>query len=139
MTWKKIERQDGEIPTPRGGHSAVHYNGELIVFGGFDGKKHYNDIHAFNLGTAAHCNRSTHALTSGKNSERAVWRKVVANGTPPTARSGHTATLLDDKHLLLVGGCQQTLFLNDVHILQLDNMTWMQPTTSGQLLRPRFR
>jgi N-acetylneuraminic acid mutarotase len=120
MTWKKIERVDGDVPTPRGGHSAVAYNGELIVFGGFDGKKHFNDIHVLNL-------------------EQGVWRKVAVNGIPPTGRSGHTATMIDDKHLMVVGGCQNTLFLNDVHILQLETMTWVQPNVAGQALRARFR
>jgi len=50
MTWKKLDRAEGDIPTPRGGHSAVAYNNELIIFGGFDGKKHYNDIHALDIG-----------------------------------------------------------------------------------------
>jgi hypothetical protein len=68
-----------------------------------------------------------------------VWRKVAVNGSPPTGRSGHASTLVADKHLLVVGGCQNTLFLNDVHVLQLETMTWVQPTVTGQALRPRFR
>lgn len=120
MTWKKLDRTEGDIPTPRGGHSAVAYNNELIIFGGFDGKKHYNDIHALDI-------------------ERGVWRKVAVNGSPPTGRSGHASTLVADKHLMVVGGCQNTVFLNDVHVLQLDTMTWAQPTVTGQALRPRFR
>ncbi|KAL6076185.1 F-box only protein 42 [Balamuthia mandrillaris] len=119
MKWTK-HKALGKGPTPRGGHDAVAYKGELLVFGGFDGKKYYNDLHVLNLTSM-------------------TWRDVKMNGVVPSERSGHTITLLDDK-LLLFGGCSaNSCFLNDIHVLLLDSLTWIHPPSQGQSLAPRFR
>ena len=33
------------------------------------------------------------------------WKKQVVSGKKPMPRYGHSMTVLDDEHLLLVGGC----------------------------------
>jgi hypothetical protein len=84
-----------------------------------------------------------------------VWRKATTNGTPPAPRSGHSCTLVGN-NLVIFGGCANSTFLNDVHILNLgifprlslrlanlvmaqDMMSWVQPSVAGQPSRPRFR
>jgi N-acetylneuraminic acid mutarotase len=42
-TWKKIE-VGSEIPSPRGDHSCVLWNGAMILFGGVSDTAYYNDL-----------------------------------------------------------------------------------------------
>ena len=35
------------MPNPRGYHTAVVYNQGMYIFGGFDGKSRFNDLHEF--------------------------------------------------------------------------------------------
>jgi len=47
-TWTK-EKEVGDIPPPRGGHSAVAWNNYLFVFGGFNGRKYFNDLYSLDI------------------------------------------------------------------------------------------
>src|SRR4051812_42278149 len=49
MTWSKPDTK-GKAPIPRAAHSTVFIDGKLYVFGGFDGKLFYNDLHVLELG-----------------------------------------------------------------------------------------
>ncbi len=51
--------------------------------------------------------------------DKMVWKKLVAKGTAPVARSGHSGTLVANRYLVVFGGCVNSVFLNDVHILDL--------------------
>jgi hypothetical protein len=45
------------------------------------------------------------------------WTRPITKGANPTARWGHTATLIGTDQLLIFGGHDGTRMLNDVHIL----------------------
>jgi hypothetical protein len=56
--------------------------------------------------------------------------KVEINGTPPTSRTYHAATLVD-KFMVVVAG-EGVDCMNDIHLLNLENMTWYQPKIKFQ-------
>ncbi|EFA79421.1 RING zinc finger-containing protein [Heterostelium album PN500] len=104
---------DGAVPPARGSHSTFQVGNHMYVFGGFDGKKYYNDLHCLDL---------------------------ECKGNSPKPRSGHSSTLMGDR-LVIFGGCgSDSNFLNDVHLLSLDDMRWEQPVMAGmENPHPRFR
>jgi hypothetical protein len=61
---------------------------------------------------------------------------IEFKGNPPRGRSGHSATVLADNSMLLIFGGQtlvegRLVALNDVHLLDIDTGTWMQPEMKG--------
>ena len=71
----------------------------------------------------------------GSNGSTAAfrWEEVTVAGTPPAPRFDHTAVLLatlpnspqPDK-LLVLGGRDSMQHFTDVHVLDLDSMSWQQ-------------
>lgn len=53
------------------------------------------------------------------------WDQPSFTGAPPPNRTGHSATLVDNK-LIIFGGMDSTQEYNDLHYLDLDTMTWYQ-------------
>ncbi len=54
MKWRKPIIKGGPQPAPRGGHCSFvvkHMPDKMILFGGFDGKTHYNDLWILDTGT----------------------------------------------------------------------------------------
>eukprot|EP00011_Vannellida_sp_DIVA3-517-6-12_P007977 CAMPEP_0114604564 /NCGR_PEP_ID=MMETSP0168-20121206/611_1 /TAXON_ID=95228 ORGANISM="Vannella sp., Strain DIVA3 517/6/12" /NCGR_SAMPLE_ID=MMETSP0168 /ASSEMBLY_ACC=CAM_ASM_000044 /LENGTH=424 /DNA_ID=CAMNT_0001815401 /DNA_START=90 /DNA_END=1361 /DNA_ORIENTATION=- len=74
----------GDPPTPRMYHSCTAWAGGILVFGGRYGKP-YNDMYFLDASSS-------------------LWRNVETNGARPSPRWRHSATLLEDKGLLLVLG-----------------------------------
>eukprot|EP01104_Vermistella_antarctica_P015965 TRINITY_DN534_c0_g1_i1.p1 TRINITY_DN534_c0_g1~~TRINITY_DN534_c0_g1_i1.p1 ORF type:complete len:621 (-),score=109.22 TRINITY_DN534_c0_g1_i1:99-1961(-) len=104
-TWRKF-KGNSTSPHSRSGHTVVMYDEKLLVFGGYDGHKYFNDLHQFC--TVTH-----------------QWTKVIPKGTAPTRRSGHTATVVE-RRMFIIGGCApDSRFLDDVNVLELDTMTWV--------------
>ena len=50
VVWK-TPKINGIPPSPRSSHSATAVGDRLFVFGGFDGRRYYNDLHILDLGT----------------------------------------------------------------------------------------
>ena len=60
------------------------------------------------------------------------WSAPLVEGTPPSARGGHTVSLVNDDTLVFFGGQfykgdDEFTYLNDVWCLDLGAMTWYQP------------
>ncbi|GIY19854.1 kelch domain-containing protein 3 [Caerostris darwini] len=81
-------------PCGRRSHSAIVYNGEIYIFGGYDGKqeKHMNDVHKYNPVTS-------------------VWTELKFLGTPPSPRRRHCSIIVDDL-LYLFGGSSPTYIID---------------------------
>ncbi|GAM18019.1 hypothetical protein SAMD00019534_011940 [Acytostelium subglobosum LB1] len=112
----------GSGPGGRTGHTANHVKGteNVVIFGGYDGKRSFNDIYIFNLRDYS-------------------WSKVNAGGISPSPRNGHTANAVGNKYLVVHGGCNEANFLNDVHILDMERWCWLpQPSITGLTLFTRF-
>lgn len=120
-TWSAVKAV-GNAPT-RAYHSCNLFCGELLVFGGVfpnpdpepDGCS--NELYIFN--------------TVSNN-----WYKPITRGTPPKPKSGHSASLLDDR-LVIFGGWDFPQCYNDVSIIDLAMMEFSSPILSGTLPSPR--
>jgi hypothetical protein len=53
MSWE-TRSIHGIGPTPRGYHTVVLYDSRLILFGGYDGKSYFGDIHVLDLSACAY-------------------------------------------------------------------------------------
>ena len=52
MKWEILELEDTtgkRTPPSRSGHSTIVEDGKMVIFGGYDGKKHLNDLHILDL------------------------------------------------------------------------------------------
>lgn len=56
--------------------------------------------------------------------------KIETMGTPPCPRTYHAATIVD-KFMVVMGG-EGSDCLNDIHLLNLESMTWYQPNIKFQ-------
>ncbi|KAK3587758.1 hypothetical protein CHS0354_042719 [Potamilus streckersoni] len=95
----------GEKPVPRSGHSATLIRDQLVVFGGWDAPYCYNDIHILDMSIVE-------------------WSKPDVKGTPPAPRSWHASCALSGNRILIHGGYDGNLALDDAHIFNLDDMSW---------------
>eukprot|EP01130_Rhizamoeba_saxonica_P013053 TRINITY_DN5536_c3_g1_i2.p1 TRINITY_DN5536_c3_g1~~TRINITY_DN5536_c3_g1_i2.p1 ORF type:complete len:456 (-),score=109.47 TRINITY_DN5536_c3_g1_i2:227-1594(-) len=66
------------------------------------------------------------------------WEFIVTNGKIPEKRSHHTATLIGNRLIVFGGISEQGQRLNDLHVLDLDTLTWDQPVIRGVEPRPRL-
>lgn len=116
-------------PGPRCAHSAVYYRNALYVLAGelatADQYHHYRDLWRFDLATLK-------------------WEEIQprATGTAPSARSGHAAFVW--KHYMIVFGgfyeaLRDTRWYNDVCVLDLQTLTWMDIPHSKLASRPEAR
>ncbi|TDH73248.1 hypothetical protein CCR75_006950 [Bremia lactucae] len=90
---------------------------ELLLFGGYDGRRNHNALHLLDV-------------------SRRTWRELShqTRGRAPAGRNGHTATLAERK-LYVLGGWLGSgpLAAADLHVLHLDTLTWEQPELTATL------
>ncbi|XP_059816490.1 ras guanine nucleotide exchange factor F isoform X3 [Hypanus sabinus] len=117
LTWKwSFMVGKGKVPS-LAYHSAVVFQQELFIFGGLlfrpprGGQVYSNTLYIF-------------------NPEHEIWYQPIVVGERPLPRCGHTATLLRDK-LIIFGGNRSSVFLNDLHILDLGFMEYVSVQIPG--------
>jgi len=120
MSWSRPIVK-GAPPVARWGHTTTLIgDGKFLVFGGHDGSGMLNDVHLLD----------TISMTW-----TLIQTKSIEGNTGPTARAGHTATLVSDKKVLVFGGGDGAKILNDCWFLEIPNMissmTWSKPNISG--------
>lgn len=107
---------DGEgssKPSPRRGHSMVFYDGAVYVFGGGDGIHALNDLYRLKIGEGA--------MQHNMEDTTFVWERletIMGASMDSFGRGYHTSTLIDSK-MIVYGGCDGSIFFNDLHILDL--------------------
>eukprot|EP01124_Arcella_intermedia_P024296 TRINITY_DN4049_c0_g1_i1.p1 TRINITY_DN4049_c0_g1~~TRINITY_DN4049_c0_g1_i1.p1 ORF type:complete len:705 (+),score=121.63 TRINITY_DN4049_c0_g1_i1:171-2285(+) len=111
MAWCKAYSA-GTPPSARSRHSATLISDNQIIFiGGGGDTCVYNDAYILNTDSMS-------------------WSRANLKGTPPTARWGHTATLVDGK-LIIYGGHDGTAMLDDLIVLDITAMRWEKPRYPG--------
>ena len=105
-------------PPPRFAHSLTAVGGQLLVFGGWDGRVANDDVWFF-------------------NGKKGTWSRPKVTGTPPCARAGHSSAL-DARagRLLVFGGASYDeqrvpTYLRDTVELDLVAMHWARPRVTG--------
>ncbi|CRG94858.1 protein phosphatase containing kelch-like domains, putative [Plasmodium gallinaceum] len=115
------EKQKGDIPAPRFGHTATYLgNNKVAIFGGAVG-----DAGKYNITDDIYI----YDLTQNK------WKKLLTENTP-TARAAHAAACVDEQQLVIYGGATGggSLSLDDLYILDLrrePRYSWMIVPTKG--------
>jgi hypothetical protein len=124
----------GDTPCPRAGHSAVLFGASMIVFGGSRGwgTDAFNDLHVLDVGNVRPwCGPSWLEDEAGLDAESLVfWYSPIVAGQPPSARAGHTASVIGN-NMLVFGGADSSQCFNDIHVLQCSTFTWSSPVCSG--------
>jgi len=123
--WAVVEVMEGEAggapPCERSLHAAAVLNGNLCVFGGYDGQSRINDFHAF-------------SFTEKR------WSPVLpsaTSGNPPSPRDRHVAVAYNN-NFYVFGGFDGTSRVNDFFSFDFSSMTWREvPVLSGQPPSPR--
>ncbi|KAL9849159.1 kelch domain-containing protein 2-like isoform 2-T2 [Geothlypis trichas] len=120
VTWKWLfVAAKGRIPVLTY-HSATIYNKELFVFGGTFPRKASLAV--------APCSNMLYVF----NPEHEIWYQPISEGEKPLPRLGHSATLLKNK-LVIFGGQKTSVYLSDMHILDLGFMEYTSvPLLAGQ-------
>ncbi|XP_063972153.1 F-box only protein 42 [Diachasmimorpha longicaudata] len=103
--WSVIDTFDG--PPPTAAHSASIHGNIMVVIGGIHNDYNSsNDIWCLNL-------------------DHYYWYKPVISDLKPSPRYGHSQIHLDDKHILIFGGCTGPhAAMNDVWLLTMDGPIW---------------
>jgi hypothetical protein len=93
----------GTLPPPRRGTTIVVDNtgSHMLVFGGFDGSKHFGDIHMLNLLTWH-------------------WELISLPEPRPRARAHHAACAWEGRGMVIHGGTSDQGDLSDVWLLHLE-------------------
>ncbi|KAM9014426.1 uncharacterized protein PRD47_007787 isoform 1-T1 [Ara ararauna] len=120
ITWKwLLVAAKGRMPVLTY-HSATIYCKELFVFGGASSQKASMAV--------GPCSNVLYIF----NPEHEIWYQPISEGEKPLPRLGHSATLLKNK-LLIFGGRRASLYLSDMHILDLGFMEYTPvPLLAGQ-------
>ncbi|KAG6622173.1 Rab9 effector protein [Phytophthora cinnamomi] len=118
--WKAAHPQ-GKPPSARTYHSAVAVgDNQIVYFGGNDSSKSFNAVHVLKK--------------SEKKTGEATWSWFHPSviGVPPQARTGHSATLLENRKVLIFGGWDpqrddenaSTTVFDDAFLLDIQAWEW---------------
>lgn len=118
------------IPSRRTNHAAAaDANGRIYIVGGYDADSNFLDdmwildVHA-----------GSSASWEDPGTFPIVWEKPAPTGEIPSAREGHSLTLVDRKLVLFGGYTKSGSVSNDVLVFDLDNQEWARPSIAGAML-----
>ena len=111
-------KTSGTPPAPRYAHSAVLAGSKVIIFGGKGEKTVFRDLYALDPVTM-------------------TWLQGPEGIGSPSARFGHSASLVGGTKILIFGGWNGKEYFNDLYILDLEVMAWVQPKCDGPVPSPR--
>ncbi|XP_044482664.1 acyl-CoA-binding domain-containing protein 4-like [Mangifera indica] len=124
-TWSKVEAKagaDSSNPvtlTPCAGHSLIPWENKLLSIAGHT-KDPYETIQVkvFDLQTCS-------------------WSTLKTYGKPPVSRGGQSVTLVGTSLVIFGGQDANRSLLNDLHVLDLETMTWDEVDAVGAPPSPR--
>ncbi|PKI74049.1 hypothetical protein CRG98_005527 [Punica granatum] len=127
-TWSKVdaifksdslESQNPGLATPRAGHSLITWDNKLLSIAG-----HTKDP-------------SEGILVKEFDPQINTWSTWKTYGKPPISRGGQSVTLVGTSLVIFGGQDAKRSLLNDLHILDLESMTWDEFDAVGIPPSPR--
>ncbi|XP_020101077.1 acyl-CoA-binding domain-containing protein 4-like [Ananas comosus] len=126
LTWSEIEaktQSPGSATTvpvaPCAGHSLITWGRKILSIGGHS--KDYSDT----------------VTVKEFDPQTCTWANIKTCGKPPISRSGQSVTLIGTTLVMFGGEDVKRTPMNDVHILDLETMTWDEINTIGTPPFPR--
>eukprot|EP01138_Halocafeteria_seosinensis_P007722 gb/GECG01007890.1/.p1 GENE.gb/GECG01007890.1/~~gb/GECG01007890.1/.p1 ORF type:complete len:995 (+),score=107.17 gb/GECG01007890.1/:1-2985(+) len=93
----------GTPPPPRMGHGAAFTGNNLLVFGGGDARKSFNDLHVLDISV-----------------QPMAWSRPCDTGGIPSPRAGLSATSVGTCFVIFGGGTPDGKLYNDLYVLDTD-------------------
>ena len=125
-------KTSGDPPVRRNKHTAViDDHKRMWVWGG--------SVWDHTGGSATYASTATH-VADVSDPSRVTWTRVETKGLPPSQRRMHGAVHRDGV-MYIIGGedYHSKQFLQDVHALDLETLTWSQPAVAGNARGGRIR
>lgn len=120
LTWSVLNLNAAPLLPAISGHSLVKWENKLLLFGGHSKESsHFVTVRSIDLETH-HCN------------------VVNTSGQLPISRAGQSVTSFGNKLVMFGGEHSSGRLLNDIHILDLETMTWDVFQTIHSPPAPRF-
>jgi Rab9 effector protein with kelch motifs len=109
--WEEIKfnPSTNTAPTPRGYPTMNYVDEKLLVFGGSDGQRFYNDLHVFDLASG-------------------TWNEVLQ--IHGCSRMGHSSHMVGN-YLFILGGYNGSQFTNDMLVVNLLNFQMESKPIAG--------
>ncbi|KAD3067443.1 hypothetical protein R6Q59_018487 [Mikania micrantha] len=123
-TWSKVEvkanSEDSVKVTPCAGHSLIPWEGNKLI------------------SIAGHSKDASEVITvKAFDLQTYTWSTMKTYGKPPVSRGGQSVTLVGTNLVIFGGQDGNRTLLNDLHILDLETMTWDEIDTIGVSPSPR--
>ncbi|CAE6484383.1 unnamed protein product [Rhizoctonia solani] len=118
MHWSRAP-VSGMLPTRHlRAHSMTLVDSTIWIFGGTDESDSRDDVYTL-------------------DTETFVWGKPKPTGEQPPASRAHTATLVQNRFIFIVGGGQDFIYYDTVHIFDTLTHRWSKPDIQGEKPMPR--
>jgi N-acetylneuraminic acid mutarotase len=111
--------QTSITPIVRTDHSCVVHNHCLYIFGGFDGRSRFQDLHQYNI-------------------EEQKWTEIQSSDNTPMARFGHTACMYKAS-MFIFGGWNGHDVLDDLYEFSMTTCQWYSVPGRGDVPPSRYR
>ena len=112
------------LPPIDSGSTAVNI-AKAVRFGGFQGGGYSHETNEVYVLTIRDQWTDTSASVSVN------WERIQTSGLPPKARAYHTATLIHDRYLVIIGGMTSEGCVMEEAILDTKTWTWISLATTG--------
>ncbi|KAJ5174763.1 uncharacterized protein N7482_000640 [Penicillium canariense] len=109
---------EGQIPPARTNHTLVSHNDKLLLFGGTNGVKWFNDVWSFDPRANA-------------------WTELDCVGFIPTPREGHASALVNDVMYVFGGRTDEGMDLGDLSAFRITTRRWYSFQNMGPAPSPR--
>jgi N-acetylneuraminic acid mutarotase len=118
-TWNRVDCL-GDVSEPRFGHSAVRYDGKIIVYGG---GTHFDTVHKLR-----ECLSGVFLFHLNDNR----WEYLKTKGTYLPSRKYHSSVIIASQMFIYGGMNQRNNFLSDPALLNLKKNSWKSVEVSGE-------
>mmetsp|Transcript_14498 Transcript_14498/g.41674 ORF Transcript_14498/g.41674 Transcript_14498/m.41674 type:complete len:490 (-) Transcript_14498:94-1563(-) len=106
-------------PSVRTDHSCVVYQTSLFIFGGFDGRSRFSDLHQYQI-------------------EERKWTEIAITDNGPMGRFGHSAVVYRTS-MFMFGGWNGHDTLDDLYEFSMTTNQWYSVPGRGEVPPSRYR